>query len=178
MDADMDTECTIRPEEQGDADAIRTVLDSVFRDPPEESILVDVLRVRGKVVSSLVAVCNGRVVGHILFTPLSIENAPPHLRAAALAPLAVLPEFQRKGIGSRLVMNGIDDCRAKGYHILAVLGNPKFYGRFGFRRASDFGVGNEYEAKDAFMILVLDPTVVEGISGTARYVSEFQTMGI
>jgi putative acetyltransferase len=171
-------ECTIRPEEQGDADAIRRVVDSAFGDPPQESILVDVLRVRGKVVSSLVAICNGQLVGHILFTPLSIDNAPPRVRAAALAPLAVLPEFQRKGIGSQLVMEGIDDCRAKGCHVLAVLGNPKFYGRFGFERASDLGVGNEYGADDQFMILVLDPAAVESISGTARYLSEFQTIGI
>ena len=95
-----------------------------------------------------------------------------------MAPLAVVPEFQGRGIGSHLVMNGIDDCKAKGFHILAVLGDPKFYGRFGFRRASDFGIGNEYEAEDEFMILALDPAAVEGISGTARYVSEFKTIGI
>jgi putative acetyltransferase len=175
--SDMIANTVIRDERPDDADAIRRLV-SMALASPQESILIDVLRARGQVVMSLVADLDRQVVGHAFFTPLTIETSPPGCRAAALAPLCVLPSFQNKGIGSRLVTEGIERCRTARVDVLAVLGDPKFYGRFGFTKAMNYGIGNEYGAKDHFMVIAFDASVLAGCSGLARYRSEFRVIGV
>ena len=102
----------IRREEARDIDAVRLVNESAFGQPDEAGI-VDALRGLAEAIS-LVAVLDNQVVGHILFTPVSIDEADPRLSASGLAPMAVLPEFQRRGIGSALVHDGLEACRAAG----------------------------------------------------------------
>jgi putative acetyltransferase len=163
----------IRTEQPGDRTAIREVHVRAFGGE-EEANLVDLLRNRKKAVISLVAVLQQRVVGHILFSPISISNAPEDFRAVGLAPLAVLPEFQKLGIGSQLTHAGVQVCRQRDYDAVVVLGHPGYYPRFGFSRAKDYGLDNEYDALDAFMVMELKPGALQRVSGLVRYVPEFR----
>jgi putative acetyltransferase len=122
---------TIRRETPEDIDAIRGVNERAFGQKQEADI-VAALRNHNKIALSIVAKLEGNVVGHILFRPVTIESASSGFTAVALAPMAVLPEFQRKGIGSRLVHSGLEACRTMGHEIVVVLGYPHYYPRFGF----------------------------------------------
>ena len=164
---------TVRHESTADAPGVRRVNEEAFGGPAE-AILVETLRKRGAVALSLVAVEDAVVVGHILFTPAEIVSEGSTLPAAALAPMAVLPERQRQGIGSRLVERGIEMLRADGHRALVVLGHPEYYPRFGFAPASRFGVGCTFDVPDeVFMILELQEGVLGGRGGTVHYRPEF-----
>ena len=164
----------IRREEPGDAGAVRIVNERAF-DGPAEANIVDRLRRDCPDALSLVAVVEGRVVGHILFSPATVEGARGELRGMGLAPLAVLPGHQRRGIGSDLVRTGLEMLRAAGCRFVIVLGHADYYPRFGFERASLHGVLSQWEGvpDDAFMILLLDESLRGALSGTGRYRSEF-----
>ena len=114
-----------------DVPAIREVHRLAFAGPAEGEI-VDALRAGGYSRLGLVAEIDGRIVGHILFSELVIVPQTGTLAALALAPLAVLPEYQRQGVGSKLTQRGLSDCRAGGHQIVVVLGHPAYYPRFGF----------------------------------------------
>jgi len=159
----------IRPERAGDESAIRAVNLGAF-DSPDEAALVDDLRQRSDPFISLVACNTDQVVGHISFSPLTIRDQGQIHSAIALAPLAVLPAFQRQGIGGQLVRAGLNACRAASYEIVIVLGHPNYYPRFGFERASLYDIRWEHEAPDeAFMVTALKPGVLEGIKGIVSY---------
>ncbi len=164
----------VREERPDDIAAIRKVNEEAFGQPAEADI-VDKLRERCSDLLSLVAVQEGQVVGHILFSPARIEGEGKVVEGTGLAPMAVLPEFQRHGIGSRLVQEGINMQNARGSPFIIVLGHTEFYPRFGFERASAYRVRSQWNGvpDDAFMILVLNPAAMAGISGTARYRDEF-----
>jgi putative acetyltransferase len=151
----------IRHEQNGDADHIRFVIARAFGGSNEAAI-VDALRgAPGSL--SLVAIVDGRIAGHIFFTPVQIDGAEPYGAALGLAPLAVLPERQRCGIGSALVRAGLDACRAAGCRIVVVLGHPEYYPRFGFAPASSAGLACEFPVPaDAFMALELVPGALAG----------------
>ena len=157
---------TIRPESPGDRDAVRAVNEAAFG-RPDEADLVGRLRDAAGPFLSLVAVAEGEVVGHILFTPVAVE-APADVRG--LAPMAVRPDRQRSGVGAALVEAGLDACRADGAAAVVVLGHPDYYPRFGFRPASAFGLACEYDVPDeAFMALELVDGGLDGVDGLARY---------
>ena len=163
----------IRPEQPGDVAAIRRVNERAFNDSAEAN-LVDLLREHGEVTLSLVAVHDAQVVGHILFSPVVIESAGESFAAVGLAPMAVLPEWQNQGVGSRLVKAGLDECRRQGHAAAVVLGHPGFYPRFGFAPASRFGVRSEYDVADeVFMAIELQPGALAGRGGLVRYQPEF-----
>ena len=123
------------------------------------------------VTLSLAAELDDAVVGHILFSPVSIE---PEGTAIGLAPMAVLPEHQRRGIGGRLVREGLELLRAAGHGAVVVLGHPEYYPRFGFTRANRFGLRCEFECRDeAFMALELSPGALANRAGLVRYLREF-----
>jgi putative acetyltransferase len=121
------------------------------------------------------AECDQRVVGHILFSPVVIAGEQGVIRGMGLAPMAVLPAYQRQGIGSTLVHHGLTRLRHASCPYVVVLGPPEYYPRFGFEPASPYNVRSQWEGipDDAFMILVLDKSIVEGVSGIARYRDEF-----
>src|SRR6478735_1441522 len=121
----------VRPETSADHDAIRHVNRLAFGQG-DEARLVDALRDGGSVRVSLVAEAEGQVVGHVLFSDLPILTDGGTVPALSLAPMAVLPECQRRGIGSALVREGLAVCRGAGHRIVVVLGHPDFYHRFGF----------------------------------------------
>jgi putative acetyltransferase len=164
---------TIREERSDDAAAIRRVILEAFGGPAEAE-LVDKLRANGKFALSLVAELDGRVVGHILFTVVTIEDADPCSRALGLAPLAVSIQFQRKGVGSALMRRSLKLCRDMGHDAIVVVGHPEHYPKFGFLPASRYGLRCEYDVpEDVFMALELRAGALQGRGGLVRYQPEF-----
>ncbi len=163
----------IRPERPGDAAAISDVHDQAFG-ASAESCLVEALRRSGCTTISFVAVVKDQLVGHILFSPITIDVPRPAIAGLGLAPMAVVPACQRQGFGSRLVETGLRACAEAGYQLVVVLGHPHFYRRFGFRPARELGLTSIYaEAGDAFMALELTPGVLAGRTGLVNYRPEF-----
>ena len=162
----------IRSENERDQSAVRIVNTSAF-ETHAEADLVDKLREQAKPVVSLVAEEADAVVGHIMFTPVSITGRPD-LKVMGLAPMAVAPEYQRTGIGSALVRAGVEQCQQLGFGAVVVLGHPEYYPRFGFEPAVGFGIGCEYEVpEEAFMAVELEPDYLRGLSGVVKYHEAF-----
>jgi putative acetyltransferase len=164
----------IRAEKVPDAGGIRAVHTAAFAPSGNEANLVDALRGAGQATVSLVAIEQGRLVGHILFSPVTLTGPARLERGLGLAPLAVLPEFQRQAIGTQLALRGLEVCRAAGFEFVVVLGNPAYYGRFRFRPASQFHLTNEYDAEAEFMALELRPGALAGAGGLAQFRPEFR----
>ncbi len=164
----------IRPEETGDIENVHLLNVQAFGQPMEARI-VDALREHCRDLLSLVAVADGNLVGHILFSPATIEQSDGTImRGMGLAPMAVLPEWQRKGIGSQLVERGLEQLAARRCPFVIVIGHADFYPRFGFEPASKYDVHSEWAVPDeAFMIRILDANAMRGRSGLARYRPEF-----
>jgi len=166
----------IRQERPQDIAAIHEVNEKAFEETLEAR-LVDVLRTNNAVTLSLVAVVDDQIVGHILFTPVRLETGDRDLEGVGLGPMAVLPDFQRRGIGSKLVNEGLLKLRELGVSFVVVVGHPEYYPRFGFVLASRFRIRCEWEVPDeVFMILPFDPSMREGASGLAKYREEFRTI--
>ena len=164
---------TIRQEQSKDLKTIREVNRRAFGQT-QEADLVDKLRQNYHELLSLVAVRQNEVVGHILFTPVTIQSAARTARGIGLAPMAVLPEYQRQGIGSKLVRSGIEQLKKRQCPFIIVLGHAGYYPKFNFEPASRYGIRSEWEVEDGtFMILLLNESEMQGISGVARYLPEF-----
>ncbi len=161
----------IREEIAADHDAVRNLNQLAFNGQAEAE-LVDRLRSSGAAIVSLVAVENGEVIGHILFSDLPIETGRGVLHAVSLAPMAVAPGCQRRGIGSALVGRGLELCRERGQSIVVVLGHAQYYPRFGFSAALARNLLGPYSG-DAWMALELVPGALDGIGGTVRYPAAF-----
>jgi putative acetyltransferase len=167
---------SIREEEPEDVIAIRRVNEEAFGQP-QEARLVDMLRANKAVLLSLVAAVHHRIVGHILFSPVRLESRPTQLEGAGLGPMAVVPEFQRTGIGSKLVAEGTERLRERCCPFIVVVGHPEYYPRFGFVPASCHGVRCQWEVPDeAFMLLPLEQSRLHGMSGVVRYPDEFSAV--
>ncbi|HZD41914.1 MAG TPA: N-acetyltransferase [Terriglobales bacterium] len=164
-------------EQPTDIASVREVHRTAFPSDAE-AVLVDCLRKNGKAVVSLVAEVSGKVVGHIMFSPVSIEEAPGITNGLGLAPVAILPAFQRRGVGSRLVQEGLAVSLRALYGFVVVLGEPSFYQRFGFRQASASGLRNEYGAEEAFMVLELQAGALPENGGLVKYSSEFASVAV
>ena len=165
----------IREETEDDHAAVRALNLAAF-DSAAEADLVDTLRLNASPTISLVAEYHGGIIGHIMFTPVTIgdNNA---LRALGLAPMAVSPDYQNRGVGSELARHGIGWCRGLGFDAMVVLGHPEFYPRFGFKPASGFGLRCEYDVPDeAFMAMELEPAALLDVSGTVRYHEAFRNV--
>ena len=162
---------SVRFERPDDAAGIRETNELAFESPLEAD-LVDALR--GSVdCRSLVATINEQIVGHILFTPVSLEP-PIDVRIAGLAPMAVRPQYQRRGVGGQLILAGLDECRRSGYSAVVVLGHPEYYPRFGFAPAHTFGLTCEFPSPpEAFMAIELELGALTGRGGLVRYLPQF-----
>jgi putative acetyltransferase len=162
----------VRDEQAGDEAAIRDVNSRAF-DSDQESRIVDALRSNGAALLSLVASLDGRAVGHIMYSPVSVGG----VTGAALGPMAVVPEHQRQGIGSRLVQAGNQKLGTTGCPFIVVLGHARYYPRFGFTSAIAHGITCEWDVPDdVFMVLMLDRARMAGVSGLATYRHEFSTV--
>jgi putative acetyltransferase len=163
----------IRAENPEDFEAVRTVNIAAFGQENEAN-LVD--RLRGVPSTfSFVAFQGDQIVGHIFFSPVSVEGeCPKDLLILGLAPLSVLPKYQRQGIGSTLVQHSLNECAQSGCSAVVVLGHPEYYPRFGFVSAKKKGLRCEYSVPDeVFMILEMESGVLQGCSGTIKYRAEF-----
>jgi putative acetyltransferase len=164
---------TIRAETSKDIAAIRLVVEMAFGQT-SEARLVEALRQADALITSLVAVEEEQIVGHIAFSAAVIESLHATANAVALAPLAVLPTHQRRGIGSDLVRRGFDHCRRVGHRIVLVLVEPAFYQRFGFVKASLHGIRCRFDVPgEAFMVAELVSGALAGHRGPVKYRPEF-----
>ena len=162
----------IRKETPDDVTAIHRVEGQAFGRAAEAD-LVDALREAGAFVLSLIALRDGEIVGHILFTRGSIEDNSSEFDALALGPLAVLPKYHSQGIGTQLMEKGLEMCKEAGHDAVFLLGHPNYYPRFGFVKGSTKGIGNDYNADDAFMVKELCEGALDGIQGMAKFHPEF-----
>jgi putative acetyltransferase len=158
----------IRAETENDRDAVHAINLSAF-ETPAEARLVDALREQAQPIISLVSEDEGELVGHIMFSPVSLSGHP-EVKMMGLAPMAVIPGRQNTGIGSALVQAGLDRCRKLGVTALVVLGHPEYYPRFGFSTSSRFGIDSEYEVpEEVFMAMELQPGFLSGKTGRVKY---------
>ncbi len=165
----------IRAEEQRDWAAVYAVNVSAFETPAEAN-LVDALRNQAQPLVSLIAEDNGVIVGHIMFSPVSLSGHS-ELGIMGLAPMAVATEHQRKGVGSALVRAGLEQCRQLGFGAVVVLGHPAYYPRFGFASSTRFGIGCEFEVPaEVFMVVELQAGFLRGASGKVKYHAAFSNV--
>jgi putative acetyltransferase len=151
---------------------IRTINEVAFGGP-DEADLVDKLRADGHALISLVAELDAGLVGHILFSRMWIRSqAGALVSAVALAPMAVLPEHQRKGIGGRLVRYGLELLRGRGEKIAIVVGHPDYYPRFGFSTEKAQSLESPFPA-EAFMAIELSTGALDGVQGSVVYPAAF-----
>lgn len=165
---------TIRPELPEDIPAVRRVHEAAFPTAAEAD-LVDRLRSNGKAAVSLVAQHERGIIGHILFSPVTFDP-PAAVVAFGLAPMAVVPGHEKHAVGRRLVQNGLAECHALGACLVVVLGDPQYYGRFGFERASRHSLRNEFGAEDEFMVFLLDARAHPTPGTLVKYAPEFSAL--
>lgn len=165
----------IRDEEQADHSQVFEINARAF-DTDLEAKLVEALRASVEPLISLVALVDERLVGHILFTPVTVEGcAKGGAALMGLGPMAVLPEYQGRGIGSRLVEEGLARCRVLGTEAVVVFGHADYYPRFGFEPAKRYALRYKSEELDPyFMVLELEPGILKSVSGDVHYSPEFE----
>lgn len=143
----------------------------------KEGILVRNLRKSSSFIPelSLVAEVHGKVVGHILFSPLIIDNGLQQFHSLVLAPVSVLPEFQNKGIGTQLILAGHQRARELGYGSVILVGHPQYYPRFGYKPCVTWHIKSPIDlpSDDVFMALELTKGALHGVSGTVVFPPEF-----
>jgi len=159
----------VRQEQIDDRAAIHAVHCAAF--PTDaEARLVDLLRNAGRLAVSLGAEVDGTIVGHVAFSPVTAGNGQV---GAGLGPIAVIESKRRRGIGARLIVEGLGTCRGAGFGWAVVLGEPEYYGRFGFLPAARFGLSDEYGGGPAFQAMELSPGAMPIGAGLVRYAPEF-----
>jgi putative acetyltransferase len=167
---------TLRGETPADIPAIHHIHTAAFG-RSSEADLVDALRQNNALTISLVAILAGRLVGHIAFSPVTITSSTATIEALGLAPMAVLPAYQRRGIGSQLVEVGLTTCHRTPYGVVVVLGHPHYYPRFGFVPAKPLGIVWENDTPDdAFMVKEIQEGALPQTQGVVQYRPEFATV--
>jgi putative acetyltransferase len=161
----------IRSENGGDRSSVRSVHEAAFG-RPDEADLVERLWSGGAVLVSLVAEVRRQIVGHILFSRMSIDTARAPIAAVALGPMAVLPEYQGRGIGGQLIRRGLKLLFEQGEHIVLVLGHADYYPRFGFSTKKASSLESPF-LPSAFMAMELIPGALDGVCGKVRYPAAF-----
>lgn len=160
----------IRERTPADDSAIRRLNDEAFGGAYESRLIED-LRAAGLVVVELIAV-DPALTGHILFSVLDVTVGATPVRALALAPMAVQPHLQRRGIGTALVRAGLDLAREGGWRAVIVVGHPDYYPRFGFSAALARPIASPFSG-EAFMALELEPDALKGDAGRVVYPPAF-----
>jgi putative acetyltransferase len=174
-DQSFDSHLIIRPEKEYDNPRIREVNDLAFGQE-NEGRLIEKLRQTENFIPelSLVAERDDEVVGHILFYPVIIRSAKAKYHSLSLGPMAVTPAYQRQGIGSQMVKEGLETAKTLGHKSVIVVGHPEYYPRFGFRPASQWTIKVPFDVPDeAFLALELVIDELKGKSGTVEYPEEF-----
>jgi len=162
----------VRTEETGDADAIFAVHRACF--PTDaEARLVDALRAAGRLTISLVALADGEIVGHVAFSPVTTADGKTGL---GLAPLAVMEQNRRQGIGAHLVRMGLLACKSAEFGWAVVLGDPAYYSRLGFQPAANLGLSDEFGGGIHFQATELIPGQLPNGAGLVCYAPEFSAL--
>jgi putative acetyltransferase len=158
-----------------DHEAISQVHRSAFGQESEAKLVTELRKSKEFLPElSLVAVMDGEIVGHILFSPVIVQCRDRNIHALALAPMAVQPEFQKQGIGSQLIEKGLECCPRLGHQIVIVVGHPGYYPRFGFSSARARGLEAPFPVPDeAFMLVELTQGLLVGVSGMVEYPAPF-----
>lgn len=159
----------IRPETQLDCQEISELLTAAFPTAVEAKLVV-ALRRANRLTVSLVAVANDSIIGHVAFSPVSATFGAV---GVGLAPVSVAEAHRHQGVAASLIRAGLEACRDAGLGWAVVLGDPHYYGRFGFRPAADFGLADEYGGGAAFQALELLPNALPQGAGLVRYSEEF-----
>lgn len=178
MNFDKHLKFTIQEETEQDLQGIRLVHRLAFQ-RDDEAEVVDRLRENCPVFISLVAKIGDKVIGHVLFTPARlIQNQGWSIEGLGLAPLAVLPEYQKQGVGTGLCVEGLTRAALSEFPFVVVLGDSAYYPRFGFKKASTFGIRCAYEdvPDEAFMIKILKPKIMTDVEGVVYYRQEFDSV--
>jgi putative acetyltransferase len=166
----------VRAEQPADHPEVFQAVERAFG-RPDEARLVEALRRSPAFVPelSLVAVEGDGIVGYVLFTRIVVSDGAERSEdALALAPLAVLPERQRSGIGSSLVRRGLAEARGLGHKVVIVVGHRSYYPRFGFIPGEPLGIRPPFAVSPgAFMVLGLVPDALAGVRGVVEYPPEF-----
>jgi putative acetyltransferase len=162
----------IRKERPADIAAVRELVTAAFPSPAEAA-LVDALRAASRLLISLVAVDENEIVGHVGFSPITVEGTT---RGLGLAPLSVRADRRRRSVGQELVRGGIALCRNSGIGLVVVLGDPRYYARFGFEPARRLELRDELQAGDAFQATELIPGTIPPGGGLVRYSPEFAAL--
>lgn len=166
----------LRPEEPGDIASITAVVEAAF-ETPAEARLVTALREAGALTVSLVALAGDRVVGHVALSPVAVGGVVGGNRWLGLAPLAVLPERQRRGIGGELVCAALAMAAARQATLVFVLGRPSYYERLGFEEAAPLGWRCIYDVPEpAFRVHRLGEGQRLPPPGTVTYHTAFDTL--
>ena len=164
---------TIRCEKPEDISVIHHVHTAAFGQR-NEADLIDALRQNNALTIALVAILDGRLIGHIAFSPVTITSSTATIEALGLGPMAVLPAYQRRGIGSQLVEAGLTACHDTPYGVVVVLGHPHYYPQFGFVPAKPLGIVWEHDAPDeAFLVQELREGALTQTKGVVKYRPEF-----
>ena len=172
----MESDIRIRPERPADHGRTFEVEQAAFGSRLQPD-LVEALRTSADPQLSLVAEVEGGVVGHIFFSPATIDSereAPP---AAQLSPVAVDPRHQRSGAGSALIRAGLERCPSKGWSAVFLVGNPLYYSRFGFKMAGPLGFTHSPQEDPFLQVLELQPGALDGVRGRVWFHSAFAEIG-
>jgi len=164
----------IREEKRCDFDAIKYVNDKAFNQPQEGNV-IEKLRNNDSRILSLVAEIDNKIIGHIFFSSVEIEGYPEIENGMGLAPLAVLPEYQKQGIGKMLIDKGIDLLKKQSVPFIVVLGHEHYYPKFGFETASKYGLKCQWDGvpDEAFMVMIFDKNKMKNVQGVAKYREEW-----
>lgn len=163
--ADLERLLRVRPEEPTDHPAVRDLVTRAFGGSGEADAVAALRGLPG--VVSLVAVEAGEVIGHVMVSPVGVGAASS---APGLAPLAVHPGRQGRGVGAALVRAALEACRRRSDPVVFVVGDPAYYGRFGFRDASPHGLRyHEPLPAGAFQVAELTPGALPCFAGEVRY---------
>jgi putative acetyltransferase len=171
----MTESCIIVTESSAQREEVRAVNRAAFGNEMEAD-LVDALRDGGFGEVALVALVDGLTVGHIFFSRVTLVTPTGSYEALALAPMAVLPQFQRRGIGTKIMEAGLAECRRRGHDVVFVLGHPDFYPRFGFSAAAAEHFESPFGGGDAWMALELTPQSLDGVSGRIEFAPPFNAL--
>lgn len=173
-------EIRLRQENKKDYETVFQLIEKAFEKEEysdhSEQFLVNRLRDSDAFIPelSIIAEVEGKIVGHILFTKLKIKNQSQSFQSLALAPVSVLPEFQGKGIGSKLILYGHDVAKKLGYKSVILLGHQDYYPRFGYELCEKYHINMPFDVPaENCMVIALTEDGLKGVSGEVVYPKAF-----
>ena len=165
----------IRCETVSDFDSITQVNDIAFGGKSESELISKLRKIKDFMHGfSIIAEFDENIIGHILFYPINIETKTGLIPTIALAPMSVLPEYQNKGVGTKLVQYGLQKCKERGFESVIVLGHANYYLKFGFEPASKWGIYSDFDVPDeVFMTMELKEDALAKVAGKVIYPKEY-----